>query len=127
MECTNSLASDMSGLEIGHTSSASEEVAKLAPGGKFNSIFAELLDGPTPPFGADLATVFYAGDDAEAKATAAVLIETCGFEPVDAGPLRNARYIEPMGMLFIQLAYAQGLGPQLAAKLLRRRPREAHS
>lgn len=123
IECTNALTPDMGGLEIGHTTSASEEVARLAPGAKvvkaFNSVFAESLHAPAP-FGADLPTVFHAGDDADAKTIAAALIEACGFEPVDAGPLRNARYIEPMGMLFIQLAYGQGLGPNIANKLLRR-------
>ncbi|MGH3930751.1 MAG: NAD(P)-binding domain-containing protein [Pseudonocardiaceae bacterium] len=42
-----------------------------------------------------------------------------GFEPVDAGPLKNARYIEPMGMLFLQLAYGQQMGTSIATKLLR--------
>lgn len=124
VECTNALAPDMGSLMIGHSTSASEEVAKLVPGANvvkaFNTVFAQLLHEPPGAFGPDVPCVFYAGDDADAKTTAGVLIEACGFEPVDAGPLCNARYIEPTGMLFIQLAYGQGLGPGIAAKLLRK-------
>lgn len=124
IECTNALAADMGSLMIGHTTSASEEVARLARGAKvvkaFNSVFAELLHEPPRWSGIDVPSVFYAGNDAGAKVIAAALIEDCGLEAVDAGPLRNARYIEPMGMLFIQLAYGQGLGPQIATKLLRK-------
>lgn len=123
VDCTNALAPDMASLMIGHTTSASEEVAKLAPGANvvkaFNSVFAELLHEPPGTFGPDVPSVFYAGDDEQAKATTRALIEACGLEAVDAGPLRNARYIEPMGMLFVQLAYGQGLGPSIATKLLR--------
>ena len=43
-----------------------------------------------------------------------------GFEPVDAGPLRHARLLEPLAMLWISLAYVQGLGPGITFKLLRR-------
>lgn len=123
IECVNPLSADMTSLEVGHTTSASEHVSALASGARvvkaFNSVFAELLHEPRGWVDGDRPTVFYAGDDADAKATAARLIEACGFEAVDAGPQRNARYIEPMGMLFIQLAYGQGLGPTIAAKLLR--------
>jgi predicted dinucleotide-binding enzyme len=38
---------------------------------------------------------------------------------VDAGPLANARYTEPLGMLLVQLAYAEGLGPRIGVAFLR--------
>jgi predicted dinucleotide-binding enzyme len=40
---------------------------------------------------------------------------------VDAGPLRVARYTEPMAMLWGALALDQGLGEDLAFRVLRRR------
>lgn len=64
--------------------------------------------------------MFYAGDDAEAKQVAARLAAEIGFEPVDAGPLQNARLLEPLAMLWIWLAYAGGLGTDIAFRLVRR-------
>ena len=49
-----------------------------------------------------------------------MLAESLGFDPVDAGPLRQARLLEPLAMLWISLAYAYGHGPDIAFKLLRR-------
>lgn len=115
---------DMSGLEVGHTTSAAEEVARLSPGARvvesFNSVFAPLLEGETREIGGVRPTVFHCGDDAPAKEAASALISDAGFDPVDAGPLRNARYLEPFGMLMIQLAYSEGKGPGIAVRLLER-------
>jgi predicted dinucleotide-binding enzyme len=49
--------------------------------------------------------VYCGGDDAGVKSAAARLVGDLGFEPVDAGPLRVARYIEPFTMLVGKLAY----------------------
>jgi predicted dinucleotide-binding enzyme len=43
-----------------------------------------------------------------------VMISDVGFEPVDAGPLRIARYLEPFTLLMGQLAYEGGGGPEIA-------------
>ena len=53
----------------------------------------------------------YCGDDQHAKDVAATLIRDVGFDPVDAGPLRIARYLEPFSLAIAQLAYegARGL------------------
>jgi hypothetical protein len=56
----------------------------------------------------------YCGDDAKSKEVAAKLIRDAGFDPVDAGPLRIARYIEPFTMLIGRLAYEGTRGPELA-------------
>jgi 8-hydroxy-5-deazaflavin:NADPH oxidoreductase len=82
-------------------------------------LFAEVLHSPTTQFGDQTPSVFYCGDDAEAKAIVADLLRETGCEPIDAGPLKNARYVEPAGMLLVQLAYAQQMG-QVAIKLLQR-------
>jgi predicted dinucleotide-binding enzyme len=56
----------------------------------------------------------YCGDDRSGKKVAAELIRDVGFDPVDAGPLRIARYTEPFALLVGQLAYGGKNGPELA-------------
>lgn len=104
------------------TTSAAEEVARQAPGAKvvkaFNSIYFENL--ARPQFGEDKASSFFCGDDAQAKAVVARLSRDIGFEPVDCGPLTNARLLEPLAILWMQLASARDYGPDIAFKLLKR-------
>ena len=64
--------------------------------------------------------MFFAGDDHVAKSKAARLAEEIGFEAVDCGPLTHARLLEPMAVLWIYLAHAQGMGTGIAFQLLRR-------
>jgi predicted dinucleotide-binding enzyme len=61
-----------------------------------------------------------AGDDTAAKQIVISLAADLGFDPVDTGPLAMCRYLEPLAMLWINLAYRQGLGPDIAFALLRR-------
>lgn len=120
--CVNALLPDMSGLAVGTTTSAAEEIAKLAPGARVVEsmpLFAEVLHSPSRQFGEQIPSVFYCGDDAEAKAIVAHLLRETEVEAIDAGSLRNARYIEPAGILLVQLAYGQQMG-QIAMKLLQR-------
>jgi NADPH-dependent F420 reductase len=122
VDATNPLAPDLSGLALGHTTSAGEEVARWAPGAKvvkaFNTIGAQHMADPR--FGTQSASMLICGDDAAAKKTVLGLAEVLGFDPVDAGPLTQARLLEPLAMLWISLAYASGHGPDIAFKLLRR-------
>jgi 8-hydroxy-5-deazaflavin:NADPH oxidoreductase len=122
IDCTNPLKGDLSGLEVGHTTSAAEEIARRAPGARlvkaFNSIGAANMADPV--FGSQRATMFFCGDDAAAKTIVARLVEETGFEPVDAGALAIARLLEPLAMLWIHLAYACGMGPDFAFKLVQR-------
>ena len=125
IDCTNPVplgANLMEGLTIGHTTSAGEEVAKWAKGAKVVKAFNTTGAGnmAKPSYGADKSVMFVAGDDAQAKRTVMQLSNELGFETIDAGPLRQARLLEPLAMLWISLAYAQGLGPNFAFKLLRR-------
>ena len=110
------------GLEVGLTSSAAEEISKLAPGviviEAFNTIFAGILHSREHLFGNNTPTVFYCGDDLNAKTKAAGLIGDAGLHPVDAGPLQNARYIEPLAMLMMELGYSQRLGSDIAIRLM---------
>jgi predicted dinucleotide-binding enzyme len=64
--------------------------------------------------------MFLCGDDKEAKRAVSRLAEDLGLEACDSGPLSVARYLEPLAMLWITLAYGQGLGPNIAFKILRR-------
>lgn len=63
--------------------------------------------------------MLYCGDDARAKHVTATLIRDVGFDPVDAGPLRIARYLEPFTLLMGQLAYEGTEGPEIAYRLER--------
>ena len=65
-------------------------------------------------------SMFVASDDTGAKEQALTLAADAGFAPVDAGPLAQARLLEPLAMLWISMAYAHGHGPEIAFRLLRR-------
>ncbi len=64
-------------------------------------------------------SLVYCGDDQGAKAVAAELIRDVGFDPIDAGRLRIARYTEPFALLVAQLAYEGEGGPELAYRFER--------
>ena len=124
IDCTNPLKPDLSGLAVGTTTSAGEEVAKLIPYSRvvkaFNTAFAEIYHSETRLFGSRRPTMFFCGDDARAKSTVSALANEIGFEPIDAGTLACARYLEPLAMLMIQLGHKQGLGTNIALSLIHR-------
>ena len=123
LDCTNPLSPDYMELLIGHQDSGAEMIARWAPGARvvkaFNHIYAQIIH-TSPRLGEHDASVFYCGDDASAKKAAAELISGIGFDPVDAGPLKNARFLEPMAELCVQLAYGLGQGTDQAFKLVHR-------
>jgi 8-hydroxy-5-deazaflavin:NADPH oxidoreductase len=122
IDCVNPLKPDLQGLDIGTTTSAAEQVASWASGANvvkaFNTIGA--ADFGNAQFGSQRADGFYCGDDAASKASVRELVEAAGLDPVDVGPLRNARSLEAMAMLWIDLAVNQRQGSDHAFKLLRR-------
>lgn len=125
IDCTNPLAPDYMSNTLGYTTSSSEEIAKLIPQAKvvkaFNTIFADIMQPGKQTFDGYKGTGFYCGDDLEAKKIVAQLIEDAGFEPIDAGVLKNARYLEPMAQLNIQIAYSLGGGTDVAFRYMRRK------
>ncbi|MFX1379091.1 MAG: NADPH-dependent F420 reductase [Promethearchaeota archaeon] len=123
VDSTTTTAPPLGGSLIRVSPSAAEKVAKWATGAKVikavHTIGVESLD--KLQFGSQQASLFICGDDLGAKSTAKQLGIDLGFEVIDAGPLKNASLIEPLAMLWIELAYNQGMGTDIAFKLLRRR------
>jgi predicted dinucleotide-binding enzyme len=122
LDCTNPLLPDLAGLELGLTDSGAERVAAWSKGARVVKIFNttganNMLE---PRIGASAITMLYAGNDAEAKQVAAHLARDLGFAPLDAGPLTAARMLEPLALLWIALAYKQGLGTDFAFNVVRR-------
>lgn len=120
VDVTNALTPEMT-LAVGYTTSGAEELQKKLPKARvvkaFNTQFAQHMD--SGKLGDQRLTVFVAGDDAGAKTDVTELATAIGFDAVDAGPLANARLLEPLGYLNIQLGYVLGLGPQIGLKLVR--------
>ena len=86
----------------------------------FNTVPSEVLFGVYEARRrAKRPSLVYCGDDKKSKALAAELIRDVGFDPVDAGPLRIARYSEPFALLVAQLAYQGKGGPELAYRFER--------
>jgi len=124
VSCSLPMNADDTGLVIAHSSSGSEELAKMVPKARvvsaFNTVPSEVLFGvyearrkATRP------SLVYCGDDESGKQVAAELIRDVGFDPVDAGPLRIARYTEPFALLVAELAYEGEGGPELAYRFER--------
>jgi hypothetical protein len=122
VDCINPVLPTLEGLEFGGTTSASEQLQQLVPQAHvvkaFNTIGAPLLGNAT--FDGLEADGYYCGDDAAAKSAVAPLIASAGLRPFDAGPLRNARYLEAMAMLWIDLAIKRGRGPSFGFRTLER-------
>ena len=124
LSCSLPMNADDTALVVAHTSSGAEALARKVPGAEvvsaFNTVPSEVLFGvfearrkATRP------SLVYCGDGRAAKRVAAKLIGDVGFEPVDAGPLRVARYTEPFALLVAQLAYEGKGGPELAYRFQR--------
>jgi hypothetical protein len=124
LTCSLPMNADDTGLVVGHTASGAEELAKKIQRAKVVSAFGTV---PSEVFfgvfdakrKARRPSLVYCGDDAGAKDVAATLIRDVGFDPVDAGPLRIARYMEPFALLMGQLAYEGDEGPEIAYRFER--------
>ncbi|HEX7178698.1 MAG TPA: NADPH-dependent F420 reductase [Nitrososphaeraceae archaeon] len=122
VDTTNPFTSDLKGTVIEPSTSAAEEIAKLAPKSKvvkaFNTIGIKVLNNMI--FGTNKADVFICGSDLKSRTTVKKLATDLGFEVVDVGPLSNARLLEHLSLLWIELAFRQEMGPNIAFKLLTR-------
>ena len=119
IDATNALTPDFQ-LAIGFTTSGAEELQKKAPSAKvvkaFNTVFAEHL--ATGEVNGAKLTLFAAGDDQPAKELVLAMGRDIGFDDVDAGPLHNARWLETLGYLNIQLGYMLKMGTKIGFKLV---------
>ncbi len=122
LDCTNPVTPALTHLTIGHTTSAAEEVARMAPGSRVVKVFNTngARNMADPDYGGRRVTMLYAGDDDGANRVAADLAAQLGFEPVYLGPLREARLLEPLAMAWIVLARHRGLGRDFALDVVRR-------
>jgi len=122
VDCTNPLNKAFDGLLLGHDDSAGERIAAWAPSSRVVKAFntSSVATMADPNYSGHKATQFYCGDDSDAKQMVAGLISELGMEPVDAGRLTNARYLEATAMLYIHLAVRGGWGGNCALKILKR-------
>jgi predicted dinucleotide-binding enzyme len=122
VDITNPPTADYMGLTIGHTTSAAEEIQKLVPRAKvvkaFNTVFAQVLAAGSR-IGGKPVSVFIAGDDEAATKAVGDIVARAGFEAVQVGALKFARYLEPLGGLNIVLGYGRGFGTAIAPTWLR--------
>jgi 8-hydroxy-5-deazaflavin:NADPH oxidoreductase len=122
IDATNPLLPGLAGLEYGNSTSGAEQVAGWAKGATvvkaFNTVGYNVM--ANPDFAGRPATLFYCGDDPAAKAVVRELAAAAGFAPEDAGPLRQARLLEPFALLWISLAMVHGYGREIGFSLMRR-------
>jgi len=122
--CSLPMNADDTDLVIAHTSSRAEALAMKVPKARvvsaFGTVPSEVLFGVFEARRkAKRPSLVYCGDDKKAKGVAVELIRDTGFDPVDAGPLRIARYTEPFTLLIARLAYEGKGGPELAYRFER--------
>ncbi len=116
VDATNPLAPGLAGLSLGTTTSGAEQVAERARGARvvkaFNTTGAENMADSRYVQGQPMMPV--AGDDAAAREQVLSLATLIGFDAIDMGPLSAARYLEPLAMVWIHLAFKQGQGRRFA-------------
>jgi predicted dinucleotide-binding enzyme len=116
IDVTNPLTPDFMALTVGYTTSAGEAVQAAFPQAHvvkaFNTILAQVL-AKAASGAAALPSVLVAGNHEAANAEVVKLAKEVGFSAFDTGALTNARYLEPLAALGIQLAYAKGHGGEV--------------
>jgi 8-hydroxy-5-deazaflavin:NADPH oxidoreductase len=125
ISCSLPMNASDTALAVAHTSSGAEVLARKVRKANLISAFSTVPSEVLfKAFDAKRRTrrrpsLMYCGDDQDAKEVAATLIRDVGFEPVDAGPLRIARYLEPFALAMAQLAYEGDEGPEIAYRIER--------
>ncbi len=122
IDATNPIAPDFAGLVGLDGSSAAELIASWPHGAHvvkaFNTIGSNIMEDPT--FGGGAPALLIASDYPDAKARVMAIAGQLGFDPIDAGPLNMARYLEHFAWVWIALAAKQGLGREIAFRLMKR-------
>ncbi|HXY22885.1 MAG TPA: NAD(P)-binding domain-containing protein [Burkholderiaceae bacterium] len=119
VSCSLPMNAENTELVLAHSTSGAETLARRVPKARivsaFNTVPSEvLLSVFQARRRASRPSLVFCGDDASSKGIAAELIRDAGFDPLDAGALRIARYTEPFALLVGQLAYEGKAGPELA-------------
>jgi predicted dinucleotide-binding enzyme len=122
LDCTNPVTPELTHLTIGHTTSAGQEVARMAPGAHVVKVSNTngVKNMADPDYGGHKVTMLYAGDDEEANRVAVSLAEEIGLEPIYLVLLKESRLLEPLAMAWIVLARHRGLGRDFALDVVRR-------
>ena len=123
--CSLPMNANDTALAVAHTSSGAETLAKKVRKARVVSAFStapsevlfDVFRRKSKRGTRRRPSLLYCGDDRHAKRIAARLIRDVGFEPVDAGPLRVDRYLEPFSLAVAQLAYEGNEGPQVAYRI----------
>jgi 8-hydroxy-5-deazaflavin:NADPH oxidoreductase len=103
IDISNTFNADATALVVPDGTSGAQEIAKAVPASAhvvkaFNTVFGHVLVQERP------LDVFFAGDDAQAKASVSAFIESLGLRPLDVGGLEMARWLEGVGPLLMGLA-----------------------
>jgi predicted dinucleotide-binding enzyme len=119
IDVTNALTADLQ-LATGFSTSGAEELQKMLPRAQvvkaFNTVFAQHMS--TGQANGRQLTAFAAGNSESARQRVLELASAIGFDAVDAGPLKNARSLEPLAHLNIQLSWFLGNGPDVGFKFV---------
>jgi 8-hydroxy-5-deazaflavin:NADPH oxidoreductase len=109
IDCTNAFEPDDGNMVLGEDAVA-ERVARLAPGARvvkaFNLCAAEVWQAEERVFEGRRLAVPLCGDDADALAQVEELVRDLKAEPVRAGGLNRARYLEAMSAFVVGLWFA---------------------
>jgi len=120
IDVTNAVNQNLE-LSISCATSTAEEIQKKLPEAKvvkaFNTVFA--ANQSVGKVGNEQLTAFIVGNDLKAKQTVAQLTKDIGFEPLDCGSLKTARYLDAMAMMIMQIAFKQGLGTSIGYKMVK--------
>jgi 8-hydroxy-5-deazaflavin:NADPH oxidoreductase len=120
VDITNPVNETFDDLVVPADSSATAELAALAPDARFvkafNTTFATTLrEGEVSGQKLD---VLIAGDDEQAKGSVADVARDGGLNPIDAGPQKRARELEALGLLHMGLQGTLGTGFSSAVKIV---------
>ncbi len=122
IDATNPIAAGLKHLSIGNTNSGAETVQEWVPQAKvikaFNTTGWENM--ADSDYGDNKLTMFFAGDDLEAKEAVGQIIADMGFDPYDAGELFMSRFLEAMALVWIHPARLQGQGADFGFSIVRR-------
>jgi predicted dinucleotide-binding enzyme len=119
VDVTNVLTPDMK-LALGFTTSGAEVLQSKLPTAQvvkaFNTVFAQNM--ATGKVKGQQLSLFAVSDHPAAMEGVLEMGRSLGFDPVNAGPLRNARWLETLGFLNIQLGYSLKMGRDIGFKLV---------